>query len=144
MNVSKITIGRLFNLGNYEHVRYELTVEVPQGESAATAVIGMENILAGLNPKKPRGVHSDTEIESLEEELIHIRSLEDSDINNRYGQSKAVALGSREKRLARIKSITARWKEVQEKARRLFDDLGGAEKFTDAKQNWDDQYDTEL
>lgn len=28
MNVTKITIGRLFNLGSYEHVRYELTVEI--------------------------------------------------------------------------------------------------------------------
>jgi hypothetical protein len=41
MNITKITIGRLYNLGSYEHVRYELTAEVPQGESPATAIIGM-------------------------------------------------------------------------------------------------------
>ena len=42
MNITKITIGRLYNLGNYEHVRHDLTVEVKDGESAATAITGME------------------------------------------------------------------------------------------------------
>ena len=32
MKITKITVGRLHNLGNYEHVRYELTVEVPEGQ----------------------------------------------------------------------------------------------------------------
>ncbi|HEU4345898.1 MAG TPA: hypothetical protein VFU31_30470 [Candidatus Binatia bacterium] len=144
MKVSKITIGRLFNLGNYEHVRYELSVEVPEGESAATAVRGLENILAGLNPKQPRGVHRDDDIEAMEEELINIRAMADLDVEVRYGQSKLVALESRERRVALAKSITARWREIQKNARTLFDDMNGAEKFTDAKQNWEDQYDTEF
>lgn len=51
MNITKITIGRLYNIGNYEHVRYELTSEIPPGESPATCIIGIEKILAALSPK---------------------------------------------------------------------------------------------
>lgn len=144
MKVSKITIGRLFNLGNYEHVRYELTVEVPEGESAATAVIGLENILAGLNPKKPRFVVDAREIEAMEEDIINTRSKSDEEVDRDHGFPKALVLEGKEKRLMMAKSTTAKWSEIQEKARRLFDDLGGAEKFTDAKQNWDDQFDTDF
>ena len=53
MNITKITIGRLYNLGSYEHIRYELTCEIPSGESPATALIGLEKLIGALNPKLP-------------------------------------------------------------------------------------------
>jgi hypothetical protein len=51
MKITKITIGRLYNLGSYEHVRYEISVEVPEGESSATALIGLEKVVTALSPK---------------------------------------------------------------------------------------------
>jgi hypothetical protein len=29
--VVRVGIGRLYNLGNYEHIRYDLTIEIPEG-----------------------------------------------------------------------------------------------------------------
>ena len=52
MKISKITVGRLYNLGNYEHIRYDLTVDVPDGESASTAIIAVERLLVALSPIK--------------------------------------------------------------------------------------------
>ena len=43
--VSKITVGRLHNLGNYEHVRYEVTVELPPGTAPASVVRDLEDTL---------------------------------------------------------------------------------------------------
>ena len=51
--VSKITIGRLYNLGNYEHVRYELAVDVPDGASAAAVFASTVRLLRAVNPKPP-------------------------------------------------------------------------------------------
>ena len=44
--ISRIGIGRLHNLGNYEHVRYEVTVELPPGTSPArpAALIAMQTV----------------------------------------------------------------------------------------------------
>ena len=51
--VSRIVVGRLYNLGNYEHVRYELTVDVPEGRSAALALKNTLRLLKAANPKPP-------------------------------------------------------------------------------------------
>lgn len=48
--ISRITAARLYNTGNYEHVRYEITVEVPEGEDPASAFTSATEILQGLKP----------------------------------------------------------------------------------------------
>ena len=50
MNVSKITIGRLYNLGNYEHIRYEVSVDLENEDDATKAMVGLEKVIAGLAP----------------------------------------------------------------------------------------------
>ena len=51
--ISRITLGRLHNLGNYEHVRYEVTVELPPGTSPASVARELEDTLNALEPKQP-------------------------------------------------------------------------------------------
>jgi hypothetical protein len=46
--VSRVTIGRLHNLGNYEHIRYEVTVELPPGTAPASVVRELEDTLNAL------------------------------------------------------------------------------------------------
>ena len=48
--VTRITIGRLWNLGNYEHIRYEITAEVPRGGSPKRTFQDVSSILRGLKP----------------------------------------------------------------------------------------------
>ena len=136
MRISKITVGRLYNLGNYEHVRYELTVEVKEGESAATAIIGVEKILAGLKPIERCGVPEEHEIERAKREVDEMRKMPVAEWERRYGH----CVGTPSEVIARYE---ASLKENQDKreaalkhaqmARELFDDLGGASEFKDAK-----------
>ncbi len=143
MKITKITIGRLYNLGSYEHIRYELTVDVPEGESAATAVLGMERILTALNPSK--STKDKAEIDREKHRLETMRALSDEDFRRQhYG-----FVGTKEEYLQRIQDgideATAKrlqWEARQGQARRLFDHLGGASKFRDAKLDWED-YDGE-
>ncbi len=51
MNITRITVDRLYNLGSYEHVKFSLSVDVKEGESAAVAMLGVEKIMEALNPK---------------------------------------------------------------------------------------------
>lgn len=51
--ITRATIGRLHNLGNYEHVRYEVTVEIPPGNHAGAVIQQLVWLLDNLEPKDP-------------------------------------------------------------------------------------------
>lgn len=51
--LSRFSIARLYNLGNYEHVRYELTVEVPPECSAKEAFLAALQLLHSADPHPP-------------------------------------------------------------------------------------------
>lgn len=141
MKVTKITIGRLYNLGNYEHVRYELTVEVPEGESAAQAVKGMENILAGLRPMKQQNISTATELKRMADELNRMRTMPAAEWDRHYmgytgtpSQIIARHEQSLEEATQKARLVCA----MAKRARELFDDLGGAAEWRDAKTDWAD------
>lgn len=143
--ISKITIGRLYNLGSYEHVRYELTVEVPEGESAATAMVGAERILSALSPKT--STHSRTDLAREQHQLEEMRrKLTDPDeFKRHYGHS---FVGTPEEYIERCEQSHAvnvarrdAWEAKAALARKMLDDLGGAAKWKDAKLDWDDDCD---
>jgi len=143
--ISKVTVGRLFNLGSYEHIRYELTVEIPEGASASETIIAIERLYHALNPNNLRVCKSEMELKrdavSLQEETL----MTDEEFGRRHGHSYA---GSRDEYLARCRVSHLQEKErrakivaLQKNARILFDDLGGAAKYKDAKLDWEDDYD---
>lgn len=143
MRITKITIGRLFNLGSYEHVRYELSADVGESESVETAVIGLEKVLAGLNPKRPSAVKSRDEIDREIRRLAEMRALNNDDFERFHGGYK----DTREEYLERISKGIAddetklrAWQERSQRARELLDDLGAASVWTDAKQSWEDDW----
>lgn len=68
--ISRITIGRLHNLGNYEHVRYEVTVDLPPGTSPASVLHSTEQMLNGLEPRPP---HSVSEVYRAQKEIEALR-----------------------------------------------------------------------
>ena len=137
MHISKITIGRLFNLGNYEHIRYELTVDVQPGEATA-ALRGTENLLRALNPKRPSGVATDSELAQAKSKIELIRSMTDEAVRRNYGMSKYGCIRKFTADLADAVSKTEHWNARQHAARKRFDDLGGASQYRDAKLDWQD------
>jgi hypothetical protein len=141
MKITKITIVRLYNLGNYEHVRYELTAEIPEGKSATVAVLGMEKILAGMKPVRTLCVDSEHEIKRMHAEVLKMEGLSPDLWQRDYGH----CVGTREEVIERYRSSYNKAVEKREKAlalasraRVLFDDLGGASEWKDAKLDWDD------
>lgn len=144
MQVTKITVGRLFNLGSYEHVRYELTVEVKDGESARDAMIGCEKILEALNPKRPGNVPTVTDTERERVRLKDMAALEESEFYRLHGGFT----GTRLQYLARIEeSINEgqkrreQWETKARAARELLGNLGAAHEWTDHKLSWESDYD---
>lgn len=48
--ITSLRIARMHNLGNYEHVRYEVTVDIGPDENAAAILNEVEKCLQGLRP----------------------------------------------------------------------------------------------
>jgi hypothetical protein len=143
MNVSKITIARLFSLGNYEHIRYELTIDVAPGESPATALIGAERLMEALNPKT--STKDRRELERQSHRLAEQRKLLDEKGAEAFRQQHGWFEGTPAEYLARCEKshdddITRRveWENRSAKARKLLEDLGGAANWRDAKLSWED------
>lgn len=141
MNVSKFTIGRLFNLGNYEHIRYEVTVEVRDGESAAQAATAVEAILENLKPLKTQCIETNSEIERAKRQIEEMRTMPAVEWERRWGHhagTPSEIIQRHEEDLA--ERITKREAAVSRaaKARKLLDDLGGAAQWKDAKLDWQD------
>lgn len=141
--VSRVSVGRVYNLGNYEHVRYEITVDIPGGESATRAIIGVERILAGMKPIKDE-VHSAAQIAHASGEISRMKEATDDVWQRNWGH----CTGTREEVIARYENsfaetMTKRAAAIQRAkyARLLFDSLHGAEQFKDAKLDWDDDQD---
>ena len=140
--ITKITIGRLYNLGSYEHVRYELTAEVAEGESAFQVLSGMERILNALSPKKPPGVDSGSDLERKKFELKRMKALSQDDWNNQYAHftkgTRAEVIQRLEEAYQEAKNNAHDWVLRCEKARELLEDLGGAAAWKDSKMDWED------
>lgn len=143
MNITKITIGRLYNLGSYEHVRYELTAEIPEGQSPGTAIIGMEKILAALSPKT--STHSRSELDREAKRLEAMKTQLLAHGEERFRRDHGHFEGTPEEYLARCEKSLAEnvarrdaWEARSAKARKLLEDLGGAANWRDAKLEWED------
>ena len=123
--VSRLTLSRLHNLGNYEHVRYEITVEVPEGASAAGTFRRLEQLLNELEPKP---THDAWEIKRARETLA----------------KPAGELSATERTNL---DLYARWVAEEEtrvqkrtEAADQLDALGAVAVHTDAKEKWEDSY----
>jgi len=143
MNVTRITVGRLYNLGSYEHVRYELTVEIKDGESAATAMKAIEKILAGLSPKT--STHSRDELERSARQIDEMHKLLSDSGPDEFRRIHSHFVGTPEEYIARCEksqneNLVARleWESRSERARKMLDDLGGAAQWKDAKLDCED------
>lgn len=141
MKVKTITIERLYNLGNYEHIRYGLTVTVLKGRASKT-LVGMERLLEALNPKPC--VKSRTE---LRNDGLHIEKLKD-DLKNlseeQFAQRHGYFNGSAQEYVKRCQQShkdetkkRAAWEKRSAKARKLLDDINGAAAWKDAKLDWE-------
>ena len=137
--ISRITLGRLHNLGNYEHVRYEVTVELPPGTSPASVARELEDTLNALEPRPPV---SDWDLRQAVKTLaLPEPVLEPKDDDDPFETPQQVLQrkrADRERARLHIERHEA-WVKSRDAALRRFDALGGSAQWTDAKDCWDDQ-----
>lgn len=122
--VSRITIGRLHNLGNYEHIRYEVTVDVGLNDNPAEILNSLETTLADLQADS--GVDS-YDLRRAKAVLEKPPSeLDEMDLRNLEGFKR---------RIARHEDAMKR----RAAAKQQLSILGGTSVHKDAKDNWDDE-----
>lgn len=124
--VTSIKIGRLHNLGNYEHVRYEIAVDVPEGASASQALKNLERVLDGLDPKGPVPDHE------LARAVDVVRRAEKSGEDSLEEWERVNLEGYRDA-IAKHQA----WRDQQKLARYALDQIGGTGIYSDAKEKWD-------
>ncbi len=119
--ISRITVGRLFNLGNYEHVRYEITTDIPAGVNVRSSLVSVMKILGGLRPVK-LPYNYEHMLATLATPPSELTETERDNLDNYRKQVQAVA-GARALRDQALKGL---------------DEVGGTSKHVDAKDKWDD------
>jgi len=132
--IERITIGRLYNLGRYEHVRYELQVAIPEGADAAQVFKNTVTLLRSLNPRPPVTVEA---WEEAKEELAQDPAKMCQHFVDQDARQERIEEIFREAR-AKVELYEA-WSKRCREAQAAFSNLGGTSVFTDCKETWEEQ-----
>lgn len=124
--ITQFRIGRMHNLGNYEHIKYEVTVEVAEGDDVGKRLTTVENILNDLQANLP---HSDWDIRRAKALLAKPEADLDEYELKQLPQSK--------QKIADNEAVMQR----REAARAALSTLNYEAIHTDAKKDWDDDGD---
>jgi hypothetical protein len=131
--ISRVTLARLHNLGNFEHMRYEVTVELPPGTSPASVLREVEDTLNALEPRQPV---SDYQLHAAMKLVVQpvptLQPATDDDPFDSPEQALRRALQAREDAAKQIARHEA-WLASRSAALQRFDVLGGTSTFTDRK-----------
>lgn len=121
--ISRITVGRVHNLGNYENIRYEVTVDVADGDNPAEILNSLETTLEDLQATS--GVDS-YDLRRAKAALEKPASeLDEVDLRN---------LDAFKQRVEKHDTAMARRNEAKEALNRF----GGTAVHKDAKDNWEE------
>jgi hypothetical protein len=122
-HVSRFSVARLHNLGNFEHVRYEVTVEVPIGVRASDVLRDVDALLLELNPKRPHGEYALEQARSVIAELNREPAEEDILADS----SEQVALRGRQRQRAQaVIDAEQLWATQRAAALARLDAIGGS------------------
>jgi hypothetical protein len=122
--ISRITIGRLHNLGDYEHIRYEIAVDIGANDNPSNVLQSLENILSDLQAKSGVGEY---ELRRAQSVLIKPAS-ELDEMETRNLETYKTYVERHEKAIQR-----------RAKEKTALSNLGGTSIYKDAKENWDDE-----
>lgn len=120
--ITKLSVGRLCNLGNYEHIRYEVTVDIPEGVCATKTLTAIETALNTLATRPPDGWSYRHAAETLAKPRGEWTP---TDIQNEPAHREMV------RRMEQ-------WHAKQDYARKVLGDFSLSSEFTDHKQDWQD------
>lgn len=119
--ITSISVSRLYNLGNYQNIKYDLTATIGPSESSEATFRSLHWILQKLKPLR------EPECKRSYEEAIKLTQEKQSEYQRAHVKEWAEEM--------------AAWtlaKHHRSEAVRLLDDLGGTSTYTDHKASWDD------
>lgn len=122
--ISRVNVARLHNLGNYEHIRYEVTVDLPEGTSPASVLGELELLMSDLAPRIPVDHY----------ELLRARQklAEPPQPDEPFDATR------REKARETI-ALYETWRAAREKALDKFNQFGGLTRHVEAKREGSDE-----
>ena len=126
MKASKITIGRLFNCGNYEHVRIEITADIGDGQSASNAFVAIESAISAMKPRSTAAQTWDG-ISRKQSELIAAKQMPLAEFERKYGQPSggpAAFIARLRDEIKRESQVLADYDRMRSNAIASLDDLG--------------------
>lgn len=134
-NASKVTrigVGRVYNLGNYENCRYELSVDVGDDAKPSRILRNLVHILVVANPKSPVAAW---DVESAKKRLANPEEWHKNVTpeKERRRQIKQMVKEAKET-VAKYEA----WEKARVRALRLLDSIGMNIAHKDAKNDWDD------
>lgn len=125
-------ISRLYNLGNYEHVRYELNVEVPQGVRPSEVMTKIVHLMQAIKPKPPVPSYD------YERAVKQLESPQEWHKNLKPAKARRAAIKDMCVSAAKIVEEYETWQKRRAAALDLLDALGGHATTTDHKIDWED------
>ena len=123
--VTNVTIGRLYNLGNYEHVRYEISVEIPEGSDAGEATTRLKTLLWAMRPAMNEYGYKHAAAILADPETM---------LRNYDEEERAKTLAQSQELVTRVQAARKRVKD----AVAALGNLQLATQFKDAKEEWDE------
>jgi hypothetical protein len=122
--VTSIAAGRVYNLGNYENLRLDVSVEIPQGCSASETMLSLMKILQQLRPLKASSSLTEAQ------RVLKIPEHELSEYQKENLEYYRTMVNEHMLKVARRKEAMAK-----------LDCLGGSSTSKDAKDSWvEDDY----
>lgn len=135
--ISRITIARLHNLGNFEHCRLELTCELPAGTSPSSVLREMNDLLEHIQPKPPVGPFELGQAIKLLQAPAPVPPTSDEaaadDDPFESPQEKYRRLVREREMAERAIARHQAWSQQREAALKRFDELGGIVRHTSAR-----------
>lgn len=129
--VSRLSVGRLCNLGNYEHIRYEVTVDIPEGVDVTKTLMTVEKALNTLAQPAPGRNGYPTVAYAKAQLAKPISELQPAHEQENLGAYR------------RLVEAYEAWTKRQDYARAVLGDFSLSSEFTDHKQYWDEDGDWE-
>ena len=119
--ITRITLAKLYNQGNYEHIRFEVTADVPKGGSASQTLLDLGAVLMRLKPiRVPYNYETAKAVlQKLPEAMTEVEKAQLDDYHKVVSEYETL-------RALRMEALVK------------LDDIGGTSKHTDGKESCDD------
>jgi hypothetical protein len=118
-----------------------LTVDVKEGESASIAIVAVEKLLASMKPLSKSCVKDASELGRMADQIAKMKTMPAVEWDRHYRGytgTPSEIIERHEESLREERQKTEEAMERSKKARELFNDLGGAAEWKDAKSDWED------